>query len=177
MIRIGPPPTLWPRLRLHWHVARTAFSRQKRALQEIGNRTSEGYRVWWQHVAERLFAPINLRARAQKRALARLIQFEERYEDLVDLLCWSAKDGIHTDRDKRYAEVRDWMARNYPRVRPHLLCHWQKEQAERDPFAALFASENVEEVINNVGGIEDMLRSRAALETCRAELERVTHRP
>lgn len=176
MIRLGLPPTVWPRLRLHWHVTRTAFSRQKRALQELGNRTAEGYRTWWQHITERILAPLSLRERARQRSLARIVQFEERYEDLVDLLCWSAKDGVHTDRDRRYAEARTWMAHHYPRIRPYLLPHWQQDNAERDPFAALFASENVEEVINGIGGIEDMVRSRAALEACRAELEVVTSR-
>jgi hypothetical protein len=171
MIRIGLPPAMWPRLRLHWHVTRTAFSRQTRALQELGNRTADVYRAWWQHVTERVLAPISLRAWARQRSLSRLARFEERYEDLVDLLCWSAKDGIHTDRDARYTEMRRWMQRHYPRVRPHLRPHWKLEATERDPFAALFASDNVDEFINGSGGIEDIMRSRAALEACRSELE------
>jgi hypothetical protein len=172
MIRIGLPPAVWPRLRLHWHVTRTAFSRQTRALQELGNRAAEVSSAWWQHVTERVLAPISLRAWAKKRSLSRLACFEERYEDLVDLLCWSAKDGIHTDRDARYAEMRRWMQRHYPRVRPHLHPHWRQGDTERDPFAALFASDNVDEFINGLGGIEDMMRSRAALEACRNALER-----
>jgi hypothetical protein len=176
MIRIGLPPPVLPRLRLHWHVTRTAFSRHSRALQEMTNRTAEVYRAWWQHVTERVLAPLSLRARAQERSLARLAQFQEQYEELVDLLCWSAKEGVHTNRDARYAEARAWMLRHYPRLRTRLRTHWAETDTERDPFAALFASPNIEEVINGEGGIEDMFRSRDALEACRAEMEQVVCR-
>ena len=172
MIRIGLPPPVLPRLRLHWHVTRTVFARHSRALLEVSNRTAEAYSAWWLHVSQRILAPLSLRDRARRRALARLAQFEAQYDELVDLLCWSAKDGVHTDRDTRYATARSWMLRNYPGIQSRLRPHWAEADPERDPFAALFASADVEAVINGCGGIDDMIRSRAALAACREDMER-----
>ena len=107
MIRIELPPVILPRLRLHWHSAHLQFSRRSRALREYANRTAAVSAAWWRHASGKTVASLSLRHRMRVRTVVRLstqlATFEERYEDLVDLLCWAAKDGVHTDRDARYA--------------------------------------------------------------------------
>lgn len=168
MIRIGLPPPVLPRLRLHWHVTRISCARYSRLLATVRPRTLEAWRMY---VAQRIVASLTLRRYRQRRALARLRSFETHYEELVDLLCWSAKDGVHTSRDARYARVRAWMLRHYPRVQASLRPYWVSSDPSRDPFLGLFGVEHVDDVIYSIHGIEDMLRSRAALEAYRQDLE------
>ncbi|HZT44480.1 MAG TPA: hypothetical protein VFA07_20110 [Chthonomonadaceae bacterium] len=168
-IRIDLPPVLLPRLRLHWHATHQQLSRYSRALQEYANRTAAVSRAGWRSVSERTVACLSvrhrLRVRAEVRLRKRVAAFEERYEDLVDLLCWAAKDGVHTDRDARYTALRAWMRANYRTVRRHLCAYWAEEATPAvDPFEALFAPENVDGIINAADGIEVIMRTRAALD-------------
>jgi hypothetical protein len=168
-IRIDLPPVLLPRLRLHWHATHQQLSRYSRALQEYANRTAAVSRAGWRSVSERTVACLSvrhrLRVRAETRVRERVAAFEERYEDLVDLLCWAAKDGVHTDRDARYTALRAWMRAHYRTVRPHLRAYWTEEaMPAADPFEALFAPENVDGIINAAEGIDVIMRTRAALD-------------
>ncbi|HLV79783.1 MAG TPA: hypothetical protein VKT32_05850 [Chthonomonadaceae bacterium] len=173
-IRIDLPPVLLPRLRLHWHATHQQLSRYSRALQEYANRTAAVSRARWRSVTERVVAFLSVRARLRTRAVARrrerITTFEERYEDLVDLLCWAAKDGVHTDRDARYRALRAWMRAHYRTVRPHLRAYWEEATQDADPFAALFQPENVDDILNAPDGITYMMRARTALDAYREEL-------
>ncbi|MCS6777617.1 MAG: hypothetical protein RMJ43_04090 [Chloroherpetonaceae bacterium] len=171
MIRIGLPPPVLPRLRLHWHVTRISCARYSRLLAAVRPRTLEVWQAWRVYVVQRIMTTVTLRQYRQRRALAQLRTFETHYEELVDLLCWSAKDGVHTNRDARYTRVRAWMLRYYPRIQAHLRSYWASSDPSRDPFLGLFGVEHVDDVIYSIHGIEDMLRSRAALEAYRRDLE------
>lgn len=166
MIRIGLPPPVLPRLRVRWHGTQTWFSRYARSVRANASRAAEATGDWWRHVVASLSLRRSLRARAQARQRELLARFEEKYEDLIDLLCWAAQDGAHTDRDARYRELRAWMRAHYRRVAPKLRPFWADPGRPNaaDPFHALFASENVENVINAATGIEDLMRTRLALE-------------
>ena len=176
-IRIGLPPVVFPRLRLRWHVTWSLVAHHTRALREAANRTAAVPQVWWQRASERWGAGSIRRARALAREHAQLACFEEQYEELIDMLCWAAKDGVHTDRDMRYAELRAWMCRNYRMIRPRLRPYWVEPEAPEsyDPFEALFAPENVDEILNASTSIEDMMLTRAALDAYRTELEARSH--
>jgi hypothetical protein len=119
-----------------------------------------------------MLARLSLRAYAVRRQRIRLNAFEAHYEDLVDLLCWAAKDGDHTDRDARYAELRIAMRRRYRDVRKRLRPYWDSPETETfpDPFESLFLPADVDEVINSVTGIEQISQTRTALDAYRADL-------
>lgn len=103
--------------------------------------------------------------RAKQRQRAQLIAFEHQYEGLVDLLCASAREGIHEDRESEYRRRRDWMMIHYPPVAKHLHSYWAANQQEAmDPFMALFCPPNLEDTINIETTIEDIVRCRMALE-------------
>jgi len=169
-IRIGPPPA-YARLRLHWHAACNYYDRHSHALREVTARTTDSALDWWRLLSVRVSSRVSCRARAQARQRALYACFVERYEELVDLLCWAAKDGVHTDRDRRYTDLRQWMQLNYHKLRPKLRAHLSAWEGPFDPFEELFAPECVEEVINDGAGITYVVQTRAALEAYSAELE------
>jgi hypothetical protein len=179
MIRIGLPPPLLPRLRLHWRSTHTLFTRQTRSLRESASRTAEVTREGWGHACKSWSSRLSLRAYALARQRARLAAFEAKYEDLVDLLCWAAKDGIHTNRDARYTQLRAWMRVHYRALRPRLNPYWSGsgEDACTDPFEALFLDANVNDVINAAASIENITRTRLALDAYRESLEAAARRP
>lgn len=171
MIRIGLPPPMLPRLRLHWHATHTLFQRQSRALREYATRTSAVSRSRWQQILAWGQTHLNLRVRALTRHRTQLTQFEERYEKLVDLLCWAAKEGVQDDREARYFELRRWMRVHYRVLKPRLSPHFAEAPGvEADPFEALFMPECLDEVINATAGIETMMRTRSALDAYHEEL-------
>ena len=47
-------------------------------------------------------------------------EFVERYEEFTDLLCVSAKKGVCSGREARYAAVRSWLLERYPHIAPRL---------------------------------------------------------
>lgn len=86
------------------------------------------------------------------------VQFYERYDQLVDLLCWAARDTVHDGCDERYQEVRQWMLRHYPAIRRTLLPFVQQVWRERgetlreDPFVQMFSAPHVMQVIEQDSG-------------------------
>ena len=102
-----------------------------------------------------------------------LLEFEEKYEDLVDLLCWAAKEGVHGDMAARYAELRSWMKANYRYIRSYLHPFWSDSvnHEDLDPFEVLFSAEEVDNVINAFTGISALMSSREALVACYASME------
>lgn len=173
MIRIGLPPPMLSRLRLHWHATQTHYLSQSRALREYATRTTAVWQTRWESVCAWGVARLSLRAHALARRRAQLACFEEKYEDLVDLLCWAAKDGVHTDRDARYAELRSWMRVHYRKIRPNLrpYCVEIRLPAAPDPFEALFSSENMDSILHASDGIEYILQTRSILEEYRGALD------
>jgi hypothetical protein len=171
-IRIELPPRILPRLRLRWHSAHAQFLRQSRALREYATRTTAVPRARWRRVSDTMLSRLSLRAYAARRQRIRLDAFEARYEDLVDLLCWAAKDGDHTDRDARYAELRLATRRRYRDVRKRLRPYWDSPAAgtSPDPFEALFLPADVDGIINSITGIENIAQTRTALDAYRADL-------
>lgn len=171
MIRIGLPPPVLPRLRLHWYGAQTLFARQSRLARSYAIRVTDQYREWYQRIRQILTARISLRLRAGERQRQRLALFASKYEDLVDLLCWAAKDGAHPDRDIQYASLRKWMQGNYRSIRPLLLPYWKTAHTAEDPFVALYAADNVDDFINASSSMETITRTRFALDECREALQ------
>ena len=64
------------------------------------------------------------------------------------------------------------MLANYPGIAKHVRMHWQAVlSGSTDPFQPLFVHARLEDAINVETGIEDLMRSRQALEAYRMELE------
>lgn len=176
MIRVGLPMPAFHRL---------AFQMQAAARRWAGNagRVRRGMADWLTlQMSDALQSLRARRADAEIRRCARLLpDFEDRFEELVDLLCWSAKDGDHAGRDEKYAAVRAWFLARYDAFHPGLRHFLPAEvdgahaepaslRAARDAFESLFLPADVADNIHSVTVIDRIGRSRAALEAYRAHL-------
>ncbi len=124
--------------------------------------------------------------RAEARALAagptvqdrqtELVQFYERYEELVETLCDSAQYGPTPKLERSYAAHREWMLGAYPSVRPYLVGFLQREPEDAafgfavcgqttDAFEALVIAEDLGQFlqIDDGGMISRITRTREAL--------------
>ena len=183
-IRLQLPP--FARLRLHWFATRSEILRQKRAWQERWESRRDSQVVPTRVARPRLMERLNVRSlwrmRVARIRLAQLLAFEHRYEELVDLICWAAKDSDNApaSHEERYGELRVRMRLHYRAVRPRLRPHWQSVMdtagVEADPFEGLFTPDSLDKVIYASGGIETMMAARMAIDTYRAELETVLGR-
>ncbi len=93
-----------------------------------------------------------------QRQRQQFLAFYDRYEQLVDVLCWAARDTVHDGCDEQYREIRGWLMDNYAPMRRALEPFIQQALAEsdhntrQDPFEMLFAPEHVMQVIEQDDG-------------------------
>lgn len=93
-----------------------------------------------------------------QRQREQFLAFYDRYEQLVDVLCWAARDTVHDGCDERYQQVRSWLIEHYAPVRQALAPFIQQVNAEHygnrheDPFEKLFAPKQVMQVIEQDEG-------------------------
>lgn len=108
-------------------------------------------------------------------------EFESRFDELVDLLCWSAKDGDHEGRDECYASLRAWFLSNYEPLRPLLLNHLKiapedvvparpGQPVPRDAFESLFLPRDVDAIIHSDTVVFRLIRTRCAVDALRDEV-------
>ncbi len=145
-LRIGAPP-VWVRLRMVWHSLRL-----------------RGYSV--QRTVLELREGMHIRAEARTRAMLQqhMSAFSEHYEELIDLLCSSAREGVFPDKENRYARLRRTMMHGYPAVRQALRIRLGDWCGPLDPFEELFMPDSLHAVINDAAVIENVVRTRSALE-------------
>lgn len=98
-----------------------------------------------------------------RRQREQFLAFYEQYEQLVDVLCWAARDTVHDGCDEQYQQVRNWFTEHYAPVRRAMAPIIRQVLAEQDgnpkedPFEKLFAPAHVMQVI---GGDEGDLLGR-----------------
>jgi len=97
--------------------------------------------------------------RAQyQRQRERFLTFYEQYEQLVDVLCWAARDTVHDGCDEQYRQVRSWMMKHYAPMRRAMAPFIRQVLSERgsnlreDPFEELFTPAHVMQVIEGDEG-------------------------
>jgi hypothetical protein len=126
----------------------------------------EQVRQWW---GQTLDLPLE-----EQRAL--LAEFYERYEQLVELICDAAFSGTAEPFEAKYAELRPWLQRAYPHLRPYLIAHLNCDPSDEsvgmqamgkpaDAFEALLCFDTLDALIRAdqgdlIGRIE---RTRSAL--------------
>jgi hypothetical protein len=172
-IRIGLPPSFAPRVRVRWSVTRAHVSTHLHALQASTTRIFQSPYAWGKSQISLYRHRWSLQARLHRRQVELLNAFEAQYEDLVDLLCWAAQDGVHSKRDATYSAIRTWMCSHYSQIRSKLRPHWLEPEGltAYDPFEALFMPEQIDAVLNACTSIEDMMLCRQALDAYRVALQ------
>lgn len=107
---------------------------------------------------------------------ADLIQFYSRFENLVEALCDSGQYGPVERLERRYAQERQWMQANYPKVRKYVVAYLRFDALDAehcstldgsfgDAFEALFAAPSLECFLTMDDGhmISRITRTREAL--------------
>jgi hypothetical protein len=110
----------------------------------------------------------------EQRAL--LAEYYEQFERLAELICDAAFAGEGAPFQQEYAEVRRWLQRAYPHLKPYLTAHMNCDPSDAefgrrvagkptDAMEALFIAETLDEVIRNDQGdlIGRLERARSAL--------------
>jgi hypothetical protein len=171
---IGMPlsPRYATRLHRPWRQAGTVLARpiqtRKADLQRIVSVT----RVVWTRTVNGAKSRTPSRARARQRQRAFFIAFEEQYDRLLDLLCAAAHEGVSAERETAYGRTRDWMVAHYSQIEPLVRSYWMATgNGCYDPFQALFSYPRLGDAINVDTSIEDIMRSRAALDAYRAHID------
>ncbi len=175
MIRVGLPAPALLRLRIRAQLAVAGFNRQASELRQTVNRGTAA-------VKSIVSIPFRLtRSENSPPPDVALNQFEERYQNLIDLLCWSAKDGVKMEGIERYHRLKAWFAENYDSVRPKVvryLCdvddcaftNPMNSANDRDAFESLFLRDDLGELINSEDVISCIQRTRSALDSYRESL-------
>jgi hypothetical protein len=110
----------------------------------------------------------------EQRAL--LAEYYERFERLAELICDAAFAGEGAPFQQEYAQVRRWLLRAYPHLKPYLTAHLNCDPSDAefgqrvagkptDAMEALFVAETLDEVIRYDQGdlIGRLERARSAL--------------
>ncbi|MBN8689595.1 MAG: hypothetical protein J0L72_02255 [Armatimonadetes bacterium] len=117
---------------------------------------------------------------------AELIEFYSRFETLVELLCDSAQYGPEPRMEAKYAELRQWMQRNYSEIRPYVVAYLEVDLddsngqldqygAAPDAFESLFGANTLDELLRGDGGtlIGRIMRTREAVNRYAEHLRRL----
>jgi len=174
-IRIGLQPAAQPRLRVDWwNASKQAATSLIKSVQLTADRLVRTPFRWALRVAGDFRGRFSLRNRVRRRQFALLCAFDDRYEQLVALICCAAQSTGSTSRDGYYKELRKWMRDNYGSIRHYLQPAWANTQSQisRDPFESLLAFERLEEVLTAHSSIEDMMLCRNSLDKYRFGLEK-----
>jgi hypothetical protein len=153
------------RLRLELVTRRTrrAFEERRRALRS------------GETVSRPVPGDVSRRHEAILRARGLYVTFEERYDDLVGLLCVAAQEGVTPGREAKYREQRGWFVSHYERVKPEVSRFLQADESDLAPglwghrscdaFEALFRPGNIAAMLSADGGnlIGRLMRTQAAL--------------
>lgn len=117
------------------------------------------------------------RVPTQRERLDQLLKFYERYELLVETLCDAAQYGPEAHLEKRYAQEREWMLRNYGELRMYIVAYLEYEPSDAvhaselngygsDAFESLFVVPTLEAFLRCDDGhmISRIIRTRRALQ-------------
>ena len=102
-----------------------------------------------------------------------VLDFADKFDQLVDVLCVSAKEGVTEGRQKRYLALREWFETQIISF-ADVLKFAQTEIETcgcQETLQTLFQPERIEGVINSESVILRMMRTRALVDSCRAKAE------
>ncbi len=145
---------------------RVAWLRTGSALRDLPDTIYEQIRQWrWLSYV----LPVD----EQRRLLA---EFYDKFEQLSDTICDAGYAGEGAPFQERYSELRKWLMRAYPLLKPYLTAHLNHDPSDAefglrtvgrptDALEALFFAESLDTVLELDGGhlIGRLERARSAL--------------
>ncbi len=178
MIRAGLPMPAFHRLAF---AVQAAAHRWTRSVERVRRGMNDWLTASMPHPLQTIR---NHRVEAEIQRSARLLaDVELQFDELVDLLCWTAKDGCNARADKRYADVRSWFLDRYQAFGPgfrHFLSHGSgvdtaTRTSSSDVLESLFLPADVADNIHSATVIDRITSARAALEAFRAHVDDTEH--
>ncbi len=171
MIRIGLPSPLFFKLRLRAQIASNHIIHQSNELRRcyaehfsLGEKT----KILKSGAISSVFSS-QKKSSYQMRILSEL---SANHQDLVDLLCSAAKNGLRKEDFPRYAHLREWFLKNYfSQCRPILNKSMADNgstnvlNGENDPFALLFTNPTILEAIHSYEVLGAIVQSRDILDS------------
>lgn len=132
---------------------RVAGLRVSALLRDLPCTTREQIRQWR---GQSLALPVE----EQRQLLA---EFYDKFERLSDVICDAGYAGQGAPFQERYAELRKWLMRAYPLLKPYLTAHLNQDPSDAefglrtvgqptDPIEALFCAESLDTVLELDGG-------------------------
>ncbi len=100
-------------------------------------------------------------------ALQRLDQFEDRFDELVDILCAAARFGITDSLRADFAICHRRLAVCYPTVEGILTPYFTDTNRE-SPFQRIVDGASLDEMLEDLCLVETCISARNALDECRA---------
>ncbi len=172
MIHVGLPVPTFVRLHIRAQIALQQATRNV-------NQIRFSIRLANSRLLERAASALAPRRVARRPANSEVTvnEFVVRYDDLIDLLCWAANEGVKDQHRVKYANLRAWFVDHYEHVRPELLPYMPQEpdraRALCDPFESLFIPVSLDAVVNSDSVIDHIQTTRNAVETYRDQAELV----
>ena len=138
-IRIGLHSAAVPHLYTDWNASRQATTSLIKSVQLTAERLVRSPFTWVLRLVGDFRQRFTWRNKARQRECATLCAFDDRYEQLVDLICWGAQNTSVTFRESAYRDLRKWISDHYGSVRGKLQSGWSdpKCKSGRDPFESL----------------------------------------
>ena len=104
-----------------------------------------------------------------------LQDFTNRYESLVDLLCWSAQVEVTERMRLSYCDHKEWFKRHYLEVRSELSAAIRDEEQLNgscshnsvEDFDELFLQEDLDAVLNAESMLPRIVRTRQTVDSFR----------
>ena len=129
-------------------------------------------RDWMQRIVARVWKRPNSTQNDAALRLAELDIFIDNYEDMIDILCAIAHQGVREDRIRKFQELRLTALKSYRRMQRQLKSYWASKgnNSETNPFQAILFCKSVESLVNSENGIEEISRAREALQAYRESL-------
>jgi hypothetical protein len=161
MIRIGLPAPLYLKIRLRAELAANRYARR-----------AERYRTIIHHAifTPSIFNNLCSRYTLRKKVQADMTVFEEKYQNLVDLLCGAARTGVREQDHVQYSELRNWFQNEYTSCYQPILKKYINEQNASttadsgDPFESLYQHPNIEGAMYSTEMLHTIAQSRDILQ-------------
>lgn len=109
-------------------------------------------------------------------ALHRLDQFEDRFDEVVDILCAAARFGITESLRADFTVCHRQLAGSYPAV-AGLLTPYFKDATRESPFQRIVSSASLDELLDDLCLVETCISARNALGECRTVINRFQDSP
>src|SRR5881227_3270754 len=119
--------------------------------RRVNRRFSKLRAAWFGRPAARNSQATNPAASSRPAPYLEYEVIQDRFEQLVDVLCYSAQHGVTVGDANRYHELRGWFLSNRDAIHPIVAPYVHQTGSAGSPVAAVLQPESLDEAINTEG--------------------------